>query len=299
MKSFYFSAGFACNRACLSCPVSLPTKKSMAAPADWKAFLARSRPEPGDLFTISGGEPTLWAGLPKMVRALNRRGVAPVILTNAKRFADTAFARRFRGLRFEVQVCLYSHRPALFDYVAGEQGGFERTMAGLDALVGLAADVKLKTIVLRQNYRELPELFNFITRRFPLVRYLGLHGTDYAGRAARHAMQVGVSLSAARPYIQKAIDAIQRHDVTLEIYYIPFCVLHPSHWPYRRQIPFTHLKESSLELTQFRGKDGKVPKCRKCVLYSQCDGTWPSYYRYFGTGAIRPIGEQELEKLAR
>jgi len=137
---------------------------------------------------IEGGEPTLRSDLLELIRAMWAAGRTynrtidyeryvrfnnVELTTNGRAFAYTDFARRAMESRITLfRIVFWAHHHALFDFLTRVNGSFEQTVAGIQNLVNLQANIAVYIPVIKQN---LP----FLERTLDLVRNLGVRHIVY------------------------------------------------------------------------------------------------------------------------
>jgi anaerobic magnesium-protoporphyrin IX monomethyl ester cyclase len=133
----------ACNNHCEGC-IS-PAGDATFTKAEVMAQIARL-PDDFRAVLISGGEPTLHADLPEIVRTIVARGYEPILCTNARVFA---YAKRARamvrlGVR-HVRVPFFGLQAAAFERRTGVEGSHDQTTSGIRQLVeaGVFVEVEL------------------------------------------------------------------------------------------------------------------------------------------------------------
>ena len=124
-----------CNSFCLMC--SQPPKEKDDSYRVGQILRLLELIDPGTVeLGLSGGEPTLLgtaflAIIDKAKRCLPATGLH--VLTNGKRFKETAFAERLAAIGHHdlmLGIPLYSDVDTLHDYVVQARGAFEETMLG-------------------------------------------------------------------------------------------------------------------------------------------------------------------------
>lgn len=155
-----------CNLNCVFCSVP-PTEPDRPLRAH---DLARRIRESGATeVVLSGGEPTMMRGLPKLVRAAREAGAARVVVeTNGTligAYPQLADALCAAGIdRFVVS--LHGADAAVADAATGAPGSFDLAVAGVAALLKRGAAVTIKTVRYRDNMRAVGDLPGWLHDRF-------------------------------------------------------------------------------------------------------------------------------------
>lgn len=148
-----------CNQSCTYC-VARRTTDTLAQiqPAALRAEIDAHLTAGVREITFTGGEPTMRADLPALVAHARRGGATAVVLeTNATLLdAPRAVALAEAGLSL-ARVNLAGWGEAL-DEVTRDPGGFQRTLAGLRALVAAGVPIEIQAAVVRSTRPMLSEL---------------------------------------------------------------------------------------------------------------------------------------------
>lgn len=156
-----------CNLACRHCysdsehrryEGELTTEQAKVVLDDLAAFNV-----PAVLF--SGGEPLIRPDIFELAHYARSRKLHVVFSTNGT-LIDDAMAHKIKDLEASyVGVSLDSADPATHDYFRGQQGAFERTMRGFDALVAAGQKVGLRLTLSRPTCENLDAVFDLIEQR--------------------------------------------------------------------------------------------------------------------------------------
>ncbi|MEZ4399933.1 MAG: GTP 3',8-cyclase MoaA [Kofleriaceae bacterium] len=149
---------------------------------------------------LTGGEPTVRAGIVELVARLARLVPRLVMTTNGHRLPDLAGPLAAAGLA-EVNVSLDTLDAARFAEVTGG-GELARVIAGVDAARAAGLGVKLNAVALRDlNGDELARLCEFAWQRGVGLRFIEhmplSSGTLYDGRRELGAATIRAALAAA------------------------------------------------------------------------------------------------------
>ena len=196
-----FPLGFGCNNACVFCAQgglrSLPAERSFDE--------TLSQINPGETVAFVGGEPTLSARLPELIRAAEARGAEQIIVqTNGRRLAYRSYARELAAAsaRLVLDVSLQGSTEAMHEYHTATPGSFKQTAQGIRNARAEGMRTGVSTVVTRSNYRHLIEIVQ-------LAHALGATAQHFAvaepvGRAADASFRIIPRLELVRPYLNKA-----------------------------------------------------------------------------------------------
>ncbi|MCA9708503.1 MAG: radical SAM protein, partial [Myxococcales bacterium] len=275
--------GFRCNQACHFCFVSThlpsPPVARVEAAIDEIAALR-------GILVLSGGEPTLDPRLPDYVRRGKDRGAIEVELqTNATLLGDRERCRELRRAGVDIAfVSLHGATAAISDRVTDAPGTFERTRAGLDALVAEGIAVRINFVLCELNRHEFPAFVAMVSERWPTaaitVSFVGM-STDLVPREAwlvpRYRdvlppLREGLALARARGLEVGGFDSMCG---------LPLCLVPDDLRPF---FALAELPPS--------GGDGEFLKpapCAGCVLQSRCFGLRRGYAQMYGWDELSPV----------
>jgi len=220
-----------CQNRCAFCYAASPRRaadRPVMSTADVKRVMDRIWHEahvPSLSFT--GGEATLRADLPALVRHGAELGLRVNLITNGVRARDARYARSLvdAGLH-SAQVSLEAADPALHDRMVGRAGAHEATVASVGHFRGLGIHVHTNTTLCRDNLAAAPDLIRFLARdvgtktlSMNLLIRTGLGLEDGAG---------AVSYAELAPHLPGLQEVADQEGMTLVWYSpLPYCVVNP------------------------------------------------------------------------
>lgn len=255
-----------CDNYCLMC--SQPPKERNDS---WLFDRARKvislLPEDAQSLSLTGGEPTLHAD--RLIGMLEHcRQVAPGLsihlLSNGRRFADLAFARRYAvvGLAdIMVGIPVYAPEPGLHDFIVQASGAFDETVHGILNLASLGQAVELRVVVQRHTVPVLAGLATYIARNLPFVAQVALMGLEMTGLARPNSALVWVDPVDYQHELAEAVDILATAGVATRIYNHQLCVLDRRLWPYAVR-SISDWKNDYLDI------------CHSCSVQDSCGGVF-------------------------
>lgn len=161
---------------------------------------------PGAMLVLTGGEPLLRRDLDTLVAAAAARELMPVIGTNGT-LLDEACAKALRAAgAVGVGISLDSITPAFHDRLRGQDGAWEKAVAGLRAARKAGLAVQVQTTLFRANLGDIGALADFAEETGALALNLfflvctgrGVTQTDLEGREYEAALARIVALQQRR-----------------------------------------------------------------------------------------------------
>jgi radical SAM protein with 4Fe4S-binding SPASM domain len=179
----------ACNIRCVYCYAAsgLPLANELT-PAEIENVIDQAV-ELGirKIIVLGGGEPLFYPRIFEVIDYILEKGIQVDIFTNGT-LITPAVARKLHQKGVAVVIKMNSRDAAVQDFLAGRPGTFTAIDSGLAALldVGYPEDTRplgIQTIICRQNYQELPDLWRWARSR-KIIPYMEM--MTLQGRATDH-----------------------------------------------------------------------------------------------------------------
>ncbi len=293
---------YACQAKCPFCynPPLTPELNAWKLPVERLAReLLEGRKKGYRGVTFSGGEVTLLAELPTMLRLARKAGYEQIgVISNGIRLADEAYARELAdcGVSFAC-VSIHAGGPALHDELLAVPGSFAKASRALENLEKLGIPSVLNFVITRRNVAEMPA---FVERfaGLPGVVELQLYFPHYEGLMTVHADALKLPVRDVVPSLEAAFARARALGAAdkVYVYNMPPCSL-PG-------LPRERLRnwenESTSLLIDPKGVDDgrfqnerrdryKNAKCAECALDARCLGYETGYVERYGDADLRPV----------
>jgi len=291
-----------CNQACPFC--SGPPGHPDADPGRLRPWLDEVLPGlERPAVTLTGGEPTLWPGLPDLVRwLLPRRDVVEVrIQTNA-----VSFARADRvdacpaDPRLGLFVSFHAARADLYDACTGSSGQLDLAVAGIRNLLAAGHRTTLNLVANERNAAHLDDWVEAIPALFPRSRLPRLHFSitmcpEHRPEAPNWLVRYGDLAPRLHRTVLRARDLGMECDSLLSSTHasIPACLVPEEARALDARGGAGHVVPD-LRAGETGPDDAmrnwvKAPACERCSKTRWCLGLPRPYAARFGTGELRPI----------
>ena len=129
------------------------------------------------------------------------------------------------GLKLSFGIPLFSDIAEEHDYIVGVKGAFKQTIEGLYNLAKYRQNIEIRTVILRQNYKNLLNLATYIYRNLPFVSHIALMSMEYHGRAETNYDLVSID---PIEYKQELFDTVRdfvRYNMAVDVYNTPLCLV--------------------------------------------------------------------------
>ncbi|MFA6383881.1 MAG: radical SAM protein, partial [Candidatus Omnitrophota bacterium] len=168
-----------CNNKCIMCANPLWFSKEPESLYSYQEIVSRVRKlnnagPVGDL-QISGGEPTIHPDFLQIMRFIRTElsSAKLYLLSNGRMFTYEDFTGQVMALSdLVVEIPVLGHTARLHDSVTGISGSFEQTVSGIRNILrikGEGRELELRVILVKQNYKYLGKIVEFIHAEFKTI----------------------------------------------------------------------------------------------------------------------------------
>ena len=172
---------YRCNNDCAHCYNARSRRFPEMDVAAWKGIIDKVWDLSIPHIVFTGGEPTLYAGLPELVAYAEETGLITGLNTNGRRLADQRFVDTLVEAGLDhIQVTFESHDGAVHDQMVGAQGAWADTVSGLKNALRTPLYLMTNTTLLTHNVDTLEETLKFLGELG--IPTIGLNALIYAGK---------------------------------------------------------------------------------------------------------------------
>jgi len=251
-----------CNANCVMCPQ--PPKKDEYSLLETNLILLRYlAKQPIRKIGITGGEPTLKRD--DLVLLLQESyKIFPYakidLLTNAKKLSDFSFSKELAISNPNINFCISFPTDNLNDFNQIMKGKlFTDVLTAIQNLGILRQNVELRVVILKQNYKRLLSLSEFIYRNFPFVYHITFMGMEVVGYAFDNIELINIEPQEYNQTLLEAVRFLNQRDMHISIYNIPFCLVDEKLWRFVK---------NSIS----KWKQAYKPECNLCSMKKTCSG---------------------------
>ena len=216
---------YRCNNDCDHCYNARPRKFPEMDTHSWKKIIDRIWDLGIPHIVFTGGEPTLYNGLPDLVAYAEKKGLITGINTNGRKLADQAYLTKLVNAGLDhVQITIESHNPQIHDQMVSAKGAWEETVQGLKHVLKTRLYAMTNTTLLTHNSPSIVQTLDFLAQlKVPTV---GLNALIYAGKGED--VGSGLKETDLPPILENARHITQSNDQRL-IWYTPtqYCHFNP------------------------------------------------------------------------
>ena len=287
--------GWLCNNHCLFCVQGRKRDIYGNKSTDEVRSLLEEARQDTNAVVFTGGEVTIRKDLIELVKFARGLGFERIqIQTNGRMLAYKKMCEDLISAGAnEFSPALHGHTAALHDYLTDADGAFRQTVRAIRNLRELDQLIMTNTVIVRSNYRHLPEIVRLLVALG--VDQLQLAMVHPLGTAAEQFFRVVPRFTLLRPYLHKALKIGIRAGVVVMTEAVPYCFMQGLE-PYvaERIMPRTKIMEGHLtveDYTVHRLTEGKLKgaQCKDCVFNPMCEGPWREYPEHYGFDELIPI----------
>jgi MoaA/NifB/PqqE/SkfB family radical SAM enzyme len=295
MERVDVKTGFNCNNRCVFCVQGDKRDQyGNKGTAEVRAVLEAARQD-SDSIVFTGGEVTIRKDLVELVAYASELGFRIIqIQTNGRMLAYRKYTEELIAAgATEFSPALHGHTPELHDFLTGCKGSFKQTAMGIKLLRELGQVIITNSVIVRSNYRYLPELARVLVTlgvdqfQLAFVHPLGTAKTSF--------YEVVPRMSLIEPYVKRGLQIGLKAGRMVMTEAIPYCFLKGFEgYVGERVVPRTKIFDAKTVLddyTEYRLKEGKLKRteCRACVHFETCEGPWREYPEHYGWDEFVPV----------
>jgi len=277
---------------------------------------------------ITGGEPTVYPDIVKMVKYCSEINLKPTIITNAQR--TNIFPKLIENGLDDLLISIHGYKPD-HDKGVAKKGAYDQIMKTIKVLKEYDFKFRVNCTMTKFNYKNLPKyakaMIKIEPRKINFICFNPHEGTDWA---KINTVKFQAKYSEITPFLQKAIDILDASGIWVNVRYFPLCMMRgyekhvcnfhqwqydPYEWEYKSGFKLTKEQISELtkiaRMTSFGKTDEEkllnylvswstknnlfLPTCQKCRNYEICYGIYPQYLRRFGGKEFIPVPGKRIK----
>ncbi len=233
---------------------------------------------------LTGGEPTLFPELPRLIERAVSLKLAPRLITNGQSTADLGYFRTLvsAGLR-HMHLSIHSCRPEVQARLTSNPDSLGNIQRSLGHAGKLGVRVDINTVINKANAGHLSELVRWVVKRAPQVRHFVWNNLDPLMAPAAVNEEFVPRLRDFEVELHKAMAWLTSTGRSFRVERVPLCFM--SEFPYRstetrkivkgegRRIYFLDDKGLCVQ-DQSAWTYNKSERCKSCRLAELCAGLY-------------------------
>ena len=269
-----------CNQVCRFC--SNPVNERELTLTRGKRLIDGYRRRGYDGVILTGGEPTLYKALPKLIAYARSQGMPCRLITNAQRTADPAYLDGLieAGLS-HLHVSVHSHRKAVQADLTGNPDSLANIVRTLARLSRRALRVDINQTICAQNADHIHHTARWLCERFSYLKHFSWTYLDPLVERVAGDRGTIPTLRATKRSLLLAMRYLDRAGRTFRLEKVPLCYMgefgHCSTETRaivkgeQRAVDFL---DDRVHYKEHAWRYGKAAACRKCSLTAICAGLW-------------------------
>jgi MoaA/NifB/PqqE/SkfB family radical SAM enzyme len=244
---------------------------------------------------FTGGECTIRNDLLELVKHAKQLGYTTIqIQSNGRRFFYPEYCKAIIAAgATEFAISLHGSTAEMHDSLTQAKGSFVQVTQGIRNLRALKQRVMTNTVIVKQNYKELPAIARLLVELD--VDQFQLAFVHILGTADKNKLEVVPRKTEVMPYVREALNIGIKAGKKVMTEAIPYCFMQGyEQYVAERIIPVTRVEDATWAVenfTEWRRNEGKVkcPACRECAYHELCEGPWREYPELFGWEEFIPV----------
>ena len=319
MRELHLILGYTCNNNCIHCfnkdTIELKTKRGEPldrTTEEVKEILLQAKKEEVKEITFTGGEPTIRKDFLELLKFTKNLGFKIGLQTNGRAFYSKQFVDKVLKIepRLSFTVPFHHTNPEIFDQITGSAGSFEQTSEGIKNLISKGNNnITLKTVVLKQNYTDLPKILAFAVESE--IRAFNITFPQLCRHTEIYAKDIIPKYKDIKLYLDEVLERSRRLNLQVILSAIPFCFVSQRYFAYMDEINYLKkwvsgdlFKRKTLDSTEDIlidlevNRRSKPKQCKKCKFYNICLGVWKEYLKLYGDKEFKPVKGEKIETFA-
>lgn len=301
-KRVDIKTGFLCNNNCRFCVQADNKYRGNRSKEDIFRDMEEAQKTGCTGVVLTGGEVSIREDFFELIRHARELGFNDVqVQTNGRRFFYKDFCEQaVEAGMTEFAPAIHGHIPELHDFLTQAPGSFNQTRQAIKNMVELGIPVIINTVVVKPNYRYLPEIAGMLVELgVSQYQFAFMHGM---GNALKNFEQMMPSVSLAAPFIHRGLQVGIDAGIKVMAEAMPYCMM-PGYERYVSElyIPDTEVRlpgNVDLDFARTRKESGKMrfPQCKQCRYELICEGPWKEYPERMGSDEFVPVPGEKVRR---
>ena len=290
--------GYQCNNFCRFCIAAPKRNKAPDKSAkEVKTILEKARNRCNNIIFM-GGEPTIQKNLIdyiKYAKALNYQEIH--IASNGRMLSLKDYCKKLSEAGANVfTISVHGSSAKIHDYLTRAKDSWNQSIKGIKNLKKLNRYVQTNTVIVKQNYKDLPALAKKLTALcVDKYQFAFMHISPIIQEKPKSIKEMVPRYFQVENYVKKGLQIGISSDIQTTTEAIPYCFMKgyedcisekttPDTDIYDLGTIQKNFKKIRKETAKARG-----PNCKKCKYYAVCEGPWKDYPEIFGWDEFKPI----------
>lgn len=287
---------YRCNNDCKYCcqERALRRIKSDLSVDDVNRIINEENADSIDKVVLTGGEPTLNPNLVEIVSCIRERGIKNIQLqSNARTLKQKDYLAHLLECGINgFGISLHGCTAVMHEAFTGTPSSFDDVYKALINIREASIPVALNCVITKHNVDSLGDILSFVeeNRLGTSLQFAFIHITGKAESGLNDYVSITEASQAIRSLAKE-----HRAKIKLTTEAIPLCLMYGCEkmvseltnnaevvtYDYRSRREFSDARINIYKT--------KFVKCKECLFYNHCEGTWIEYPREYGENEFVPV----------
>jgi MoaA/NifB/PqqE/SkfB family radical SAM enzyme len=277
-----------CNQKCRFC--SNPPNDNYFSLSQLFKFIDKFKKEGYEGIILTGGEPTLYSDLDKVINYCIQKNIPVRIITNAQKLKEFDYAKHLKdsGLK-DLHISLYSCRRKIQNFLTENPFSFDNLSKALYNVGKLGFKVNINIVINKYNADHLSSVVKWVVENFPFVSHFVFNNLDpLMNRAMQHPDTIP-QLIDFEMELDEAMHFLYSQNKTFRVERVPLCYM--ANFPHfstetrkivKKEERIVHFLDNKRTIRQKNWFYEKTDCCKICRVNSICAGLYQGnrFYRF-------------------
>ncbi|MGD9822775.1 radical SAM protein [Desulfobacter sp.] len=213
-----------CNQNCIFC--SNPDNNEVRSMEDAKNTILKFRDLNYDGVILTGGEPTVYDGLPELIAHCRQNGIPSRIISNGQNLADKGYLNTLARAGLDhIHLSLHSFKDDVQSELTGNPGSLENLTNALENCGRTGISININTVINSYNAGHLHLTVKWLIHNFPFIRHFVWNNLDPFMNRVEQNRHVIAQLQDFEVSLFKAALFLKRNNRTFRIERVPLCYM--------------------------------------------------------------------------
>jgi len=274
--------GNICNNCCVMCSLIRPSPRDINPSTKAVINYLNNLDNDVDHIYFTGGEPTIRPDMVEILKHINKRfpKTRITVITNGRFLAYKGFVDKLKDVNnFSLITELHGDKE-LHDMITNVVGSFGQTFNGIKNVLEQGFDVELRIVVSKLNYKQVLDIAKIYKQNFPNINRVVMFPIDITGNAFKNKESVVATYTEIVPYVERAVEYLDKNNIKVKLYHFPFCVLKSKYWRFVEGVTVPERRITFAEV------------CKGCIYEEKCPRVWKTYAKIVGVEEFKPIKKE-------
>jgi len=256
---------------------------------------------------LTGGEPTLYKDLTKVIKYCNEKKFHCRIITNGQKTSDKKYLNSLikAGLN-HLHLSIYSHKEKVQSFLTQNKNSLKnikRTLENLKEFKKVRVDINIT--INKYNSNHLSELVEFLVKKYPFVTHFVFNNLDPTTERVKKHPDTIPRLNDFVLELNKALQFLEKNQKTFRVERVPLCYLPNFEWCstetrkiVKKEIRPVYFLDQRGYLLQENFIYQKGESCQFCTLSKICAGLY-QMDKFYSSKELYPVflSKKEIKQI--